>query len=106
MDSHRDGPPGRRGDPANGSPDERSPGAERHRALDPRVDYEARLRGHELAGLSLHWGEAYEITWTNGMFRAARRDNGAALWADSIAELRELIKNDSLAKRVMIDGAG
>ena len=37
----------------------------------------ARKRGHALAGLRLHWHEAYGITWDDGTkeFVARRRDN-------------------------------
>lgn len=68
--------------------------------MDPWRDHEARLRGRQLADLCLQWGDAYEITWANGMFRAARRDNGAAVWAATMAELTELIQTDYAAKRV------
>ncbi len=41
----------------------------------------------DLACLRWHWGEAYEITRTFGMYRAVRRDNGAAVTAPTAAKL-------------------
>jgi hypothetical protein len=66
----------------------------------PWEDHLARQRGHELCELSDHWGEAYEITWASGMFRAERRDNQAATWAATADELRALMRDDYLAKPV------
>ncbi len=48
----------------------------------------------ELEGLRWHWGEAYEITRTFGMYRAVRRDNGAAVTARSAAKLLREISAD------------
>ena len=56
-------------------------------------DYAAVERGMQLADLRWHWGDAYEITWA-GEFRAVRRDNGLALRAESVDELRTLIRSD------------
>ena len=70
------------------------------RTLD---DYAIRLRGHRLAELRWHWGEAYEITWDNAQFVAARRDNGAALKAETPGELWDQIRDDYSASPVPRD---
>ena len=52
----------------------------------------ARVRGHELADLRLHWDEAYKISW-DGVFRAARLDDATALEAGPAQELWELMRD-------------
>jgi hypothetical protein len=63
------------------------------------VDFaeDCRPGGGGLASLRLQWGHAYEITWSNGLFQAVRRDNGAAVAADSLMALRALIVEDYLS---------
>jgi hypothetical protein len=67
---------------------------------DGMKDYQARERGRELADLRWHWDEAYEITWDDGKFRAARLDDGTELEADTAGELRELILCNYSERRV------
>jgi hypothetical protein len=40
-----------------------------------------------VAALRWHWGEAYEITVRNGIYRAVRRDDGAAVTATTAEQL-------------------
>jgi hypothetical protein len=55
---------------------------------DQRVrDQRVADSGRELADLRRHWGEAYEITFSQGQFHAARRDDGAAVHASAAQEL-------------------
>ena len=63
---------------------------------------EARSRGHDLAGLRLHWHEAYGITWDidTAEFVAQRRDNGGTLRAKTATELRIMIGDDYAEKPV------
>ena len=68
--------------------------------MNPLEEYESRVRGHQLAELRWHWGEAYEITWRNGAFRAIRRDNHAAVSAAEFARIHQLIIDDYAAKPV------
>lgn len=72
-------------------------------ALD---DYALRLRGHRLAELRWHWGEAYEINCDGAQFDAKRRDNGAALKAETITELWDKIRDDYSASPVARDVCG
>lgn len=67
---------------------------------DYQAEHEARLRGHQLANLQLHWGEAYDITWQDGMFRAARRDGGGLVFAGTYSGLYELVSEDYANKPV------
>jgi hypothetical protein len=48
----------------------------------------------ELADLRWHWGGASRITARYGMFRAERRDDGAAVSCATAAGLRVLIRDD------------
>lgn len=57
----------------------------------------------ELEHLRWHWGEAYEITRTLGMFRAVRRDNGAAVAAPTAFRLLAEISADYTARPVPRD---
>jgi hypothetical protein len=68
--------------------------------MDPVADHEARERGHQLASLRFHWGDAYEITWQDGAFQAVRRDGGPPLRAASHTGLSELLMEDYLARPV------
>jgi len=54
----------------------------------------------ELEELRWHWGSAYEIARTLGMFRAVRRDNGAAVTAPTVARLLAEIGADYTARPV------
>ena len=49
--------------------------------MQPWEEYLARQRGHDLANLRLHWGNAYTFMWAAGQFHARRRDNGAIVHA-------------------------
>lgn len=71
--------------------------------MDHAADHEARQRSHQLANLRFHWGEAYEITWQDGSFRAARRDDGSPLWAMSYRDITDLITEDYVARPVPRD---
>jgi len=76
-----------------------------HQPTDPpqtpsERDHVARQRGHDLANLRGHWGEAYEIAWGNGMFGAERRDNHASVSTGTAAQLRRLIREDYSANPV------
>jgi|ERR1017187_1822308 hypothetical protein len=65
------------------------------------ADGEARQRGIQLADLFWHWGSAYRITWdARTGFRAARRDNGAAVSTMTGADLFEEIRVDYTARPV------
>lgn len=57
----------------------------------------------DLTCLRWHWGDAYEITRVHGMFRAVRRDNGAAVCAPSAWKLRQEIFADYEARPVPRD---
>ncbi len=52
----------------------------------------------DLEWLQWHWGEAYEITRTYGMFRAVRRDDGSAVCAVTAEQLRLAIGADYQAR--------
>ncbi len=47
-----------------------------------------------LQSLQWHWGGAYKITFTGRGYRAARRDNGRELTADTTVDLHDLIVAD------------
>jgi hypothetical protein len=53
-----------------------------------------------LADLRHHWGEAYEISYRLGQYRAARRDDGSVVRADTAGELLELVRADYAARPV------
>lgn len=57
----------------------------------------------ELAELRHHYGEAYIITYRLGQFRAERRDNHAAIRANTADELLRLMREDYRAKPVPRD---
>jgi hypothetical protein len=63
-------------------------------------DYEARQRGHDLAQIRYHWGEAYEVGWQDGSFWFRRRDNGATLQCTTAAALLSEIRLDYSAMPV------
>ena len=48
----------------------------------------------DLSGLRWRWGEAYEITVTNGMFRAVRRDDGSVVNTTTAERLEAEICTD------------
>jgi hypothetical protein len=54
----------------------------------------------DLNFLRWHWSSAYEISYRAGKWRAARRDDGTVLAADSADELLELIRADYRGRRV------
>ena len=58
------------------------------------ADHDARQRGHDLAQLRYHWGEAYEIGWDSGSFWFRRRDNGAMLQCSTAVALWGEIRRD------------
>ncbi len=60
-------------------------------------------REDELAHLRWHWGEAYEISMRNGMFRATRRDDGSAVTAPTAERLAAEIQTDYHARPVPRD---
>lgn len=47
-----------------------------------------------LDDLRWHWGDAYEITEANGVWRAVRLDNQVSLIASDGVNLRDLIVDD------------
>ncbi len=53
-----------------------------------------------LADLRHHWGGAYKIGWRAGRWRAARRDDGSMVSADTAAGLLEQIRADYAARPV------
>jgi len=57
-------------------------------------------RAEELADLRWHWGRAYRITAPFGLFRAERRDDGAAVTAVTAGCLKAEIRADYLARPV------
>jgi len=57
----------------------------------------------DLADLRWHWGDAYDITVQNGMLRAARRDDGAAVTATTAERLAAEIRTDYGARPVPRD---
>jgi hypothetical protein len=63
-------------------------------------DEERCRRAGELADLRWHWDEAYVITLAHGMFRAERRDDGAAVSCATAGGLRVLIREDYAARPV------
>jgi hypothetical protein len=65
---------------------------------------EACRRAGELADLRWHWGPAYKITAPYGMFRAERRDDGAAISCTTVGALRALIRADYAARPVPREG--
>lgn len=52
-----------------------------------------------LEDLRWHWGETYEITRAFGMFRAVRRDGGAATCAPTTGKLLAEIRADLYAQQ-------
>jgi hypothetical protein len=60
-------------------------------------------RAQELADLRWHWGPAYVITAPYGMFRAERRDDGAAISCPTAGALRILIRDDYAARPFRAD---
>jgi len=55
----------------------------------------------ELADLRHHWGEAYDISYRAGQYRAVRRDDGSTVRAGSAGGLLELIRADYAARPVL-----
>jgi hypothetical protein len=52
---------------------------------------------HQQDALNLlehHWGEAYKISWSNGMFRAQRRDDSQVVSADTPELLTDRIRQN------------
>lgn len=62
--------------------------------VTPLEEHEQRQRGHELADLRYHWGEAYVITWQDGRFTAARMDDHRVIPAATAAGLFEALRRD------------
>ncbi len=60
-------------------------------------------REDDLAHLRWHWGEAYEITSRNGMFRVTRRDDGSAVTAPTAEHLAAEVQADYHARPVPRD---
>jgi hypothetical protein len=54
----------------------------------------ARLRERQLSDLRWHWGEAYEFSWADGRYLAARRDTGEALACQTGEGLFALVMTD------------
>jgi hypothetical protein len=64
-------------------------------------DPDALARRHaDLAYLGWHWGQAYEISYRLGQYRAVRRDDGAMVRADSAGDLLDAIRADYAARPV------
>ena len=53
-----------------------------------------------LADLRHHWGEAYEISYRAGQYRAVRRDDGSMIRRDDPAGLLEEIRRDYAVRPV------
>lgn len=59
------------------------------------------LARQALEALDWNWGDAYEITEKDGLWRAVRRDGlGGALEAASAEDLRDLIMDDYMTRPV------
>jgi hypothetical protein len=58
----------------------------------------ARLHERDLAALRIHAGEAYEITYGDGRYRATRRESGRVFTSASAAWLWELLTADQQSK--------
>ncbi len=69
-------------------------------SMSQQAEDETRQRSRALADLRWHWGDAYQISFVHGMFRAERRDDGAAVSAASASALRDLIRDDYAARPV------
>lgn len=69
--------------------------------MDHLADHEARQRSHQVANLRFHWGEAYDISWRDGAFRAVRRDDGTPVCALTYRELSETLRDDYLDRPVI-----
>ena len=65
------------------------------------ADHDARQRGHDLAQLHHHWGEAYEIGYDSGSFWFRRRDNGSELRCSTAVALWGEIRRDYSALPVL-----
>jgi hypothetical protein len=59
-----------------------------------------------LDALRHHWGDAYEISYRLGQYRAARRDDGSVVRADSEDGLFAAINEDYAARPVPRDTPG
>jgi hypothetical protein len=60
----------------------------------------------DLAYLTHHYGEAYEVNMRRGQYEARRRDDGTVLTADSADSLLDLIRADYAARPVSRQTAG
>jgi hypothetical protein len=60
-------------------------------------------REDDLTDLRWHWGDAYDISVRYGMFRAVRRDDGAAVTATTAEHLLAEIHADYRARPVPRD---
>lgn len=67
---------------------------------DDSAAWAACRRAAELADLHWHWGPAYKITVWSGIYRAERRDDGAAISCATAAGLRVLIRDDYATRPV------
>ena len=68
--------------------------------VDPWSEHLQSVRAHDLVQLRYHWGDAYEITWEAGTWRAVRRDDRQGLTADSSGQLNDRIIDDYSARPV------
>ncbi len=57
--------------------------------MTPQEEYEVRQRGHELARLTLRWGEWYRLWHEHGLWWASR--DGDKLSGDSPAALESML---------------
>ena len=56
-----------------------------------------------IGNLIWHWGEAYIVTYANGLYHAERRDNGAKVHASDPQQLGHEIHADYTARPVPRD---
>ena len=54
----------------------------------------------DLRYLGFHWGQAYLVSYWQGRWRAARKDDSTTLRADTAEDLLELIRADYAARPV------
>jgi hypothetical protein len=57
----------------------------------------------DVAFLRAHWGDAYQISYRQGQFRAERRDDHSVVRADSADDLLAAIRHDYLLRPVPRD---
>jgi hypothetical protein len=89
------GAPDRGEDPAAGAPDRGEEADAEPADCDLRAAGLSRSEASELADLKFHWDEAYAISWSDGVYRAARMgEPSVVLTADTCHELRQQIRDD------------